>query len=116
MRTWIQLLLVLLILLTVGGNLAVAVVQVRDMANRSACTNNLHQLSIAISCYTDAFKGRFPPAAETNPDLPLEKRLSWMVVVMPYVEANSIYGKLDHKKSWDAEENRFAALFLFRTF
>src|SRR5262249_13509256 len=49
-------------------------------------------------------------AAEENPDLPLVKRLSWIVDVWPFVEASNIYAKMNHKKGWDAEENRFAAL------
>lgn len=50
----------------------------------------------------------FPPAALPNPNLPAEKRLSWMVSLIPFVEANQLYSRMDKETSWDAEENRFA--------
>jgi hypothetical protein len=45
-----------------------------------------------------------------NPDLPIQKRLSWIVSIVPYVQADILYSKMDKVKGWDAEENRFAAL------
>src|SRR5262249_12649728 len=42
--------------------------------------------------------------------LPPGRRLSWLVAIVPYVEANTLYGKMAKDKGWDAEENSFAAL------
>ncbi len=109
MRNVIQLLILILIGLICGSILTTAIVKVQDAANRSQCTNNLRQLALAIENYHSQYS-TFPTAAEDNLDLPPEKRLSWIIHIYPFVEANSIHGKLDHKKSWDSEENRFAAL------
>ncbi len=109
MRNVIQLLILVLIGLICGSILTMAIVTVRDAANRSLCTNNLRQLAQGFANYSDQ-QGMFPTAAEGNPDLPPEKRLSWIVITYPYVEGTNFYNKMDHKKGWDAEENRFAAL------
>lgn len=129
MRNWIQLFILTLIGLSCGGMLTPAIVAVRDAAARAQCANNLGSLALAIGNYQDshsafptaaedkasaAWHGEteraFPRAAEDSSDLPPEKRLSWIVHIWPYVEAGSLYWKMDHKSGWGAEENRFAAL------
>ncbi len=114
MRHAIQLLIVAWIGLSCGGILTIFIVKVREAADRAQCNNNLKQLGLAIANYHDTCRN-FPPAAESNPDLPPEKRISWMVAIIPFLEANNIYNRIDHKKGWDAEGNRFAALTLVRT-
>ncbi len=121
MRNVIQLLILALIGLTSGGILTVAIVQVREAACRAQCGNNLKHIALATVNYVDTYQGKFPPAGELEPRLwhpiePPEKRLSWLVAVVPFVEANNLYNKMSHDKTWDAEENRFAALFAFRVF
>jgi len=109
MRNVIQLLILVLIGLICGSILAMTIVKVRDAADRARCYNNLKGLALAIANYHECYR-RFPTAAEENPDLPPEKRLSWIVAIWPFVEAGPLYSEMDHKKGWDAEENRFAAL------
>ncbi len=113
MRNVIQLLILVLIGLICGSILATAIVKVQDAANRSQCTNNLRQLALTIESYHSQYS-TFPTAAEDNLDLSPEKRLSWIIHIYPFVEASNIYAKMDHKKGWDAEENRFAALIRLR--
>jgi prepilin-type processing-associated H-X9-DG protein len=108
MRRMIEVLIVVLILLTCGGLFGPAVVKVREAADRAECINNLRQLTLTIGNYQSQYS-RFPTAAETNPDLPMEKRLSWIVAIYPFVEASDVWSRMDKKKAWDAEENRFAA-------
>jgi hypothetical protein len=115
MRQAVQALVVVLILATCGGLLSVFVVRVREAAGRVQCQNNLRQLGLSVENYRDTYE-RYPPAAMPNAGLPPEKRLSWLVHVMPFVEANDIYSRMDKTKGWDAEENRFAALLIFKTF
>jgi prepilin-type processing-associated H-X9-DG protein len=114
MRNVIQILILVLIGLICGSILTTAIVAVRDAANRTHCYNNLRQLALASVNYHDTYS-KFPTAAEENPDLPPEKRLSWIVGVWPFVEAGPLYNKMDHKKGWGADENRFAALLQPRT-
>lgn len=114
MRNRIQILVLALIGLICGGILTTAIVAAQEAANRSLCANNLRGLALAIENYQDSYR-KFPTAAEENPVLPTEKRLSWIVGIWPYVEAGPLYSKMDHKKGWDAEENRFAALTPLKT-
>ncbi len=128
MRKVIEIIVLVLILLSCAGMFGPAVVKVRDTANRAACMNNLRQLAMSIDNYHDCYSafptaaeekasaawhgtawGKFPVDAKVNPDLPLEKRLSWIVHIWPFVESGDLYWKMDHTKGWDTEENRFAA-------
>ncbi len=114
MRNSIQLVVVLLILLSCGGILTIVVIKAREAADRMGCTNNLKQLGLAIRNYHESHN-QFPKAALPNPELPPEGRQSWIVEIWPFVEAGPLYSRIDHKKAWDAEENRFAALTILRT-
>jgi prepilin-type processing-associated H-X9-DG protein len=109
MRNAVQALLVALIFLVLATLLGPAILLVRRAADRSQCNNNLKQLGLAIRNYHDTY-GKFPRTAALNPDLPPEMRQSWIVDTWPFVEASDLYNRMDHKKAWNAEENRFAAL------
>jgi prepilin-type processing-associated H-X9-DG protein len=115
MRQVVQAVVIVLILETCIGLVLIGVAKVREAANQVQCRTNLRQIAIATANYENT-NGRFPAAAMPNETLPAEKRLSWLVDIMPYVEANDIYGRLDRKKGWDAEENRFAALLIIRCY
>lgn len=108
MRRAMQVLIVVLIVLICSGIVTPAIVKVHDAADRAQCTNNLKILAMAIADYQSSHSS-FPTAAEDNPDLPPEQRLSWIVAIFPFVESNNIWSRMDHKKGWGAEENRFAA-------
>jgi hypothetical protein len=58
--------------------------------------------------YHDAYK-RFPPPSVPNEALPLERRLSWMVLLLPYVEERDLYNAINLQLAWDSPENRTAA-------
>ena len=115
MRKWVNLLVGMLVIVVAGGLLVTGIFKTREAAARMSCSNNLRLIGMALGNYHDSW-GRFPPAAVPNPDLPPEKRLSWLAAIMPYMESNSLWAKLDKKKPWDAEENRFAALTVFRAY
>jgi prepilin-type processing-associated H-X9-DG protein len=114
MRKAIQVLVVVVILLSCGGLFLLFVGKVREAAVRVQCTNNLKQLGLAIENYAGTYS-KYPRAALPNAELVPEERQSWIVEIWPFVEAGPIYNKMDHKKAWDAEENRFAALTIVRT-
>lgn len=113
MRNIIQVVVVFLILLTCGGMFTIFVLKVREEAARVNCQNHLRQLGIAFGSYHGSYD-RFPGAAIPNLDLPPQKRLSWIVALVPFVEANNIYSRMDKEKSWDAEDNRFATEMLLK--
>jgi prepilin-type processing-associated H-X9-DG protein len=115
MRQVINVLVAIVALLLVVGLGVLAVGKAREAAAKSRCANNLKQLGLSLQNYEGTCR-RFPAAAIPNPDLPPERRLSWVVDLVPFIEATDLYKKMDKTKGWDAEENRFAALFRWRTF
>jgi prepilin-type processing-associated H-X9-DG protein len=113
MRRAVTLLVLVVVLVLVVGLGARAIVKVQEVAARASCSNNLKQIGLALLNYEGSMN-RFPAAARPNPNLPPERRLSWIVEIVPYAEADRIYSKLAREKGWDAEENRFAALLPLR--
>lgn len=109
MRSIATTLIAVLALITLGGLLVVGIIRVREAAARIQCANNLRQIGLSLHDY-QAFYGSFPEAAMPNPALPAEGRLSWLVAVVPFVESDNVYARMDKGKGWEAEENRFAAL------
>src|SRR5262245_26391862 len=98
-----------LIVTVCGGMVVSAVLNIKTASTRIQCANNLRQISLALLNYADTH-GRFPSADLAIQGLSPEQRLSWLVAIIPYVEADNLYSKMDKDESWNAEENRFAAL------
>jgi hypothetical protein len=80
------------------------VVKVRDEANRVRCQNNVKQLLLAADNYAATY-GFLPPGTMPNPGLPVERRLSWFVALVPFVEADNLYSLTDKKAAWDSPKN-----------
>jgi hypothetical protein len=89
------------------------VTKVREAASRMNCANNLKQIGLALHNYHDS-NGECPRAGMPNLELPTEKRLSWQVTILPYLECDPLYRELAREKSWDAEENHFAPVLVRR--
>jgi hypothetical protein len=109
-RQVIQALILVLIGIVTGSVLVGGIVKIREAAARIQCANNFRQIGLSMTNYCDAYEGRFPLAAVPNPNLRPEDRLSWFVEILPFVESNTIYTEMNKQKSWDCEENHFAAL------
>jgi Protein of unknown function (DUF1559) len=133
MRQIVQALVVVSILGTCAGLGIAGIGKVRGAARRISCENNLHQIGLALINFRDTYDDRYPSATlssrEPSPDkaadslckiwngqMPPEKRLSWLVELMPYIEQDNVYSRINKEQSWDSEENRFAALTSFKWF
>jgi prepilin-type processing-associated H-X9-DG protein len=119
-RQIVQVLVVVAILGVTAGLVTIAIVSVRERARAVQCQSNLWLIGISLGNYQDSTEGCYPAAAmpypELNGPMPPEKRLSWLVALMPYIEASDVYYRIDKKQGWDAEENRFAALLSIKWF
>src|SRR5436305_2110088 len=132
MRQIVQTLVVVLILATLAGLVLPALGRVRESGRRTECANNLRHIGDGIGNYQSTYGGRYPAAAlpclevpsdngpysfstALNP-VPPENRLSLLVELVPYIDQDNIYNRLDKTQSWDAEINRFAALLSCKLF
>lgn len=116
MRSVLHALIVALIGMVVGSLFVGGIFKIREAAARIQCANNLRQLGLSMQNYCDTYERGFPQAAMLSHDLPPEKRLSWLVEILPFVESNTIYPKIIKSQAWDSEENRFAALLRLKLF
>ena len=101
--------------------------QQKDLATK----RHLTAIVYAMHLYADNHEGKLPPAAVPNSNLPIEKRLSGFVLLLPYLglrpeyinendpewkawhadnaRARAIHAKIDLTKAWDDPANAEAA-------
>ena len=106
--TLIELLVVIAIIGVLVGLLLPAVQQAREAARRASCINHMKQIGIAIHSYNDANK-KLPPGGEweqgapwrilqstgAKPTGPNRERGGVLVRLLPYLEENALYSKID---------------------
>lgn len=98
--TLVELLVVIAIIAILMGLLLPAVQYARESARNVSCKNNLRQIGLAVLNYESARKV-YPPARifpAKNPQPGFEcggKEPSWLVRIMPYLEAGNVYNQWD---------------------
>jgi hypothetical protein len=87
-RSQVQVLVALLIILLAAGVLLAAIANVREVAARDNCRNNLKQVTLGMHNYDDTFNGRLPPLVDQGPGALTGRGLpSVFATLMPYLEA-----------------------------
>ncbi len=109
------------------GLFVVGLNRLRDKSEVASCKNNLRRIGQAVNLYydEDAHK-HYPPGTVLNPALAPDRRLSWTVTILPYMEmeptpgpaaakppaafhkGQALFERFDPQKAWDEEPNRQA--------
>ena len=89
--TLIELLVVIAIIAILIALLLPAVQQAREAARRSACSNNLKQIGLAMHNYHETC-GMFPIGVHHS--VPGSWGFSWWVPILPYIDQATTYNKL----------------------
>ena len=112
--TLVELLVVIAIIGILVGLLLPAVQAAREAARRMQCSNNVHNLALAMHNYHDTQQA-FPPgniawngrqlgatriagAVPENNGNWYNGMWSWSIFVLPYMESNSLYGSFDYNR------------------
>ena len=103
-----QLLVVIALIALLIGLLLPAVQKVREAAARMQSQNNLKQIMIACHAYHDV-NGKLPPGVD-------DKFFSAFAQLLPYIEQDNLYKKLDFAKNSDDKDNAEVRAALIKTF
>lgn len=108
--TLIELLVVIAIIAILVALLLPAVQSAREAARRTSCKNNLAQLGLAVLNYEMAH-GVLPPGTinQTGPidSTPEGYHVSWLVQLLPYIDQDALYRKIDFNKSVYEQDLQF---------
>jgi prepilin-type N-terminal cleavage/methylation domain-containing protein/prepilin-type processing-associated H-X9-DG protein len=110
--TLIELLVAIAIIGILIGLLLPAVQKVRETASRLKCTNNLHQIGIALHGYHDAVNGLPPGYGASGPYFDgandTAPSWSWAAYILPYMEQGSLARSIDYGRPVEAPANAAA--------
>jgi prepilin-type processing-associated H-X9-DG protein len=77
----------------------------RESARRTQCSNNLHNIALALQNY-EAKYHCLPPAYSVDAEgKPLH---SWRTLILPFIEQQNLYHRIDLTKAWDDPVNQHA--------
>ncbi len=108
--TLVELLVVIAIIGILISLLLPAVQAAREAARRMSCSNNLRQMGIGLHNYHSALRC-FPPGS-IEPRLGANsqgRQFAWSALLLPYVEQQPLYEKIDFGLAFDDPENAEAA-------
>jgi hypothetical protein len=94
-RRHVLVLVAAVVVLSCAGLLFPAISRTREAAARMTCAGHFCQTGYALHNYAAAHDEAFPAGTIPNPDLPPERRLSWWVSTLPYIEQGRVYEQFD---------------------
>jgi prepilin-type N-terminal cleavage/methylation domain-containing protein/prepilin-type processing-associated H-X9-DG protein len=102
--TLIELLVVIAIIAVLAAILFPVFARAREMARRTTCASNLHQLGLAVAQYLQDYDERFPSGQNWHGTTPAVDKFYYLgnrVQLMPYVKSEAVWHCPDDQV-WDA--------------
>ncbi len=100
-HTLFEALILLAVLATGVALLLPALVRAREADARKASSSNLQRLALSLHNYADNNRYLLPPGRDAN-------GFSALTYLLPYVEQDQVYKKIDRNKSFDDKANAAA--------
>jgi prepilin-type processing-associated H-X9-DG protein len=99
---------------TVVGVALIVVSRTQTTRDRVECTDHLRAMGLAVGAYHDHHDKTFPAGTVLAPNLPANKRLSWLANLLPYLGGDTpsarpwkaLAGRLDPREPWDSPANQ----------
>ncbi len=100
--TWVELLVVIVILGLLAALVLPVIQQTRTPARRTLCQSNLHNINLAIQSYATTRRGEVPPLTggyeiatpHPNQHPGLTSEAPWTVALLPYLEQGQLHDRL----------------------
>ncbi len=100
----IELLVVLAIMATLFGMVAVGVVKAREAAARTACANNLRQIGAALQNY-HAAQGCLPPGIICKDPALVHGDTTGFCLLLPHIDETITYSMYNYDDTWYSSSN-----------
>lgn len=100
--TWIEIIVLIAIFVVLLALWLPSQQNIRGVSKQTLCKNNLKQIMLALHFYAETY-GVFPPAYTVDDQ---GNRLhSWRTLILPYLDHQQTYDKVDFSKPWDDPAN-----------
>jgi prepilin-type N-terminal cleavage/methylation domain-containing protein len=107
--TLVELLVVIAIIGVLVSLLLPAVNAAREAARKTQCVNHGRQIALACLNYESANR-HFPPATEAlDPKAGTRRDYNYIVFILPYIEQQGLYDRVDAQVDWFHANNQAAA-------
>ena len=120
--TLIELLVVIAIIAVLLGLLLPAVQMARESGARAQCSNNLHQIGIALHLYHDA-NDTFPPGyvdgntdPTSTPDNDVGPGWGWGAFLLPYLEQSGVHSQINFSQGVGVGSNTAISQFHLKVY
>jgi prepilin-type N-terminal cleavage/methylation domain-containing protein len=107
--TLVELLVVVALIGVMLALLLPAIQSSRAAARKTTCANNLRQIGVALTAYHTARKQYPMGCVEWRPTGGNERQLAWSALLLPFLDEQATYDRLDLAQAFDSAANSTAA-------